>query len=157
MASLINTNHVRLDSGDDHAHRGTTGSVRDDLWNSVLPRRRAARRRRRRGRVQLAQSCLVVHGQRHFAHLQQATVIYSALQNLGQWKWSRDPHMLLYYINQLEALGQCIPPPRHVFTSVAIRIRIYTVSQKTSHLWLAITLTHMNRFWYFLAEMLPIK
>jgi len=25
----------------------------------------------------------------------------------------------------------------------------YTVSQKTSHLWLAITLTHMNGFWYF--------
>jgi len=37
---------------------------------------------------------------------------------------------------------------------------IYTVSQKsqkTSHLWLAITLTHMNRFLYFSAEMLPIK
>ena len=34
--------------------------------------------------------------------------------------------------------------------------RIYRVS-KTSHLWLAITLTHMNGFWYFLAEMLPIK
>jgi len=29
--------------------------------------------------------------------------------------------------------------------------------KKTSHLWLAITLTHMNGFWYFLAEMLPIK
>ena len=25
----------------------------------------------------------------------------------------------------------------------------YIVSQKTSHLWLAITLTHMNGFWYF--------
>jgi len=33
----------------------------------------------------------------------------------------------------------------------------YTVSQKTSHLWLAITLTNVNGFWYFLAEMLPIK
>jgi len=33
----------------------------------------------------------------------------------------------------------------------------YTVSQKTSHLWLAITLTHMNWFWHFLAEMLTIK
>jgi len=32
----------------------------------------------------------------------------------------------------------------------------YTVSQKTSHLWLAITLTYMNGFWYFSAEMLPI-
>ena len=29
--------------------------------------------------------------------------------------------------------------------------------KKTSHLWLAITLAHMNGFWYFLAEMLPIK
>jgi len=28
-----------------------------------------------------------------------------------------------------------------------------TVSQKTSHLCFAITLTHVNRFWYFLAEM----
>ena len=35
----------------------------------------------------------------------------------------------------------------------------YTVSHKTSmHLWLAITLTHMNGFWHFLPEMLgPIK
>jgi len=29
--------------------------------------------------------------------------------------------------------------------------------EKTSHLWLAITLTHMNRYWYFLAEILLIK
>jgi len=28
-------------------------------------------------------------------------------------------------------------------------VGMYTVSQKTSHLWLAITLTHMNGFWYF--------
>jgi len=34
---------------------------------------------------------------------------------------------------------------------------LHTVSQKTSHLWLAITLPHTNRFWYFLAEMLLIK
>jgi len=33
----------------------------------------------------------------------------------------------------------------------------YTVSQKTSHLWLAITLMHMNGFWYFLAEMLLLE
>jgi len=26
---------------------------------------------------------------------------------------------------------------------------IYTVSQKTSHLWLAMTLTYVNEFWYF--------
>jgi len=30
-------------------------------------------------------------------------------------------------------------------------IDVYTVL-KTSHLWLATTLTHMNGFWYFLAE-----
>jgi len=29
--------------------------------------------------------------------------------------------------------------------------------KKTSHLWLAVTFTHMNGFWYFLAEMLRIK
>jgi len=29
--------------------------------------------------------------------------------------------------------------------------------KKTSHLWLAITLMHVNGVWYFLAEMLPIK
>jgi len=34
---------------------------------------------------------------------------------------------------------------------------IYTVCQKMFHLWLAITLTHANGFWYFLAGMLPIK
>jgi len=27
-------------------------------------------------------------------------------------------------MNELEALGQCIPPPRHVITSIATRIRI---------------------------------
>jgi len=34
---------------------------------------------------------------------------------------------------------------------------IHRVSKKTSHLWLAITLTRMNGFWYFLAEMILIK
>jgi len=38
-----------------------------------------------------------------------------------------------------------------------MKMTIYTVSQKTSHLWFAITLTHENAFLYFLAEMLPIK
>jgi len=33
----------------------------------------------------------------------------------------------------------------------------YSVSKKTSHVWLAITLTHVNGFWYFLPEMLPMK
>jgi len=33
----------------------------------------------------------------------------------------------------------------------------FTVSQKTSRLRLAITSTHVNGFWYFLAHMLPIK
>jgi len=42
-------------------------------------------------------------------------------------------------------------------TLMPIASFIYTVSQKTSHLWLAITFTHIYGFWYFLAEMLPIK
>jgi len=37
------------------------------------------------------------------------------------------------------------------------KVCIYTVPQKTSHLWLVITLTHLNGVIYFLAEMLPIK
>jgi len=40
---------------------------------------------------------------------------------------------------------------------ITVASEIYTVSQKTSHLWLAITLMHMNGFRYFLAEILPIK
>jgi len=42
-------------------------------------------------------------------------------------------------------------------TSKCQQTTFYTVSQKTSHLCLAITLTHINGFWHFLAEMLPIK
>jgi len=33
--------------------------------------------------------------------------------------------------------------------SMYICTLVYTVSQKTTRLWLAITLTHMNGFWYF--------
>jgi len=33
----------------------------------------------------------------------------------------------------------------------------FIVSQQTSHLWFAITLTYINAFLYFLAEMLPVK
>jgi len=36
-------------------------------------------------------------------------------------------------------------------------MRFYIVSQKTSHFWLAITLTHVNGFRFFSAEMLSIK
>ena len=39
---------------------------------------------------------------------------------------------------------------------LSVRHMLHGVSKK-SHLWLAIILTHMNGFWYFLAEMLPIK
>jgi len=35
-----------------------------------------------------------------------------------------------------------------------LAVPLYTVSQKTSHLWFAITLTHMSGFRYFLAEIL---
>ena len=36
-------------------------------------------------------------------------------------------------------------------------INITPCFKRMSHIWLAITLTHMNGFWYFLAKMLPIK
>jgi len=44
-----------------------------------------------------------------------------------------------------------------IFTHHKTAAIVHRVSKKTSHLWLAITLTQMNGFWYFLAEMLPIK
>jgi len=47
--------------------------------------------------------------------------------------------------------------PSQLLLSSCCILVIYTVSQKTSHIWLAITLTHMHRFWYCLAGMLPIK
>jgi len=58
-----------------------------------------------------------------------------------RWRWS----LVSIYFDHLLLLGP-----------IAV-LHTYTVSQKTSHLWLAITLTCMNGFWYFLAEMLPIK
>jgi len=36
-----------------------------------------------------------------------------------------------------------------MFFQSCTKLSSYTVSQKTSHPWLAITLTHMNGFWYF--------
>jgi len=33
--------------------------------------------------------------------------------------------------------------------TVTIGMHVHTVSQKTSHVWFAITLTHVNAFWYF--------
>jgi len=39
---------------------------------------------------------------------------------------------------------------------LSVRRMLHGVSKK-SHLWLAITSTHMNGFWYFLAKMLSIK
>jgi len=35
------------------------------------------------------------------------------------------------------------------FSNLSHSVCNYTVSQKTSHRWLAITLTHVNGFWYF--------
>jgi len=46
--------------------------------------------------------------------------------------------------------------PRCVKRVFAVFFKLHRVS-KTSHLWLAITLTHVNGFWYFLAEILLIK
>jgi len=42
-------------------------------------------------------------------------------------------------------------------TYCEILVRNTPCLKKNVPLWLAITLTHMNGFWYFLAEMLPIK
>jgi len=48
------------------------------------------------------------------------------------------------YTQHLQFIG-CL-----LISSVRRRLgAFYTVSQKTSHLWLAITLTHMNGFWHF--------
>jgi len=52
------------------------------------------------------------------------------------------------------------PRPTSVSSGILIHPAVspqYTVSQKTSHRCLAITLTRMNGFWYFFAGMLPIK
>jgi len=57
---------------------------------------------------------------------------------------SRDGFLVL--INELIDL---IPDVSCTISTVHVATRdaaIYTVSQKTSHLWLAITLTHMNEF-----------
>jgi len=60
---------------------------------------------------------------------------------------------------------QYYPLPRFFVGKLAIRLsvpcncalKLYTVSQKTSHLWLAITLTYVSGFWCFSADVLPIK
>jgi len=44
----------------------------------------------------------------------------------------------------------------HIYT-YSCNVHSILCLKKMSHLWLAITLTHMNGFWYFLAEMLPIS
>ena len=53
----------------------------------------------------------------------------------------------------LASLLQWRPSPEANQTARSLAISwagtLYTVSQKTSHLWLAITLTHMNGFWHF--------
>jgi len=68
-------------------------------------------------------------------------------------------HFALYHFQSIAWKLQIFHTP-HAFgvpivdDSLGISVRSsasenYTVSQKTSHLWLAITLTHINRFWYF--------
>ena len=44
--------------------------------------------------------------------------------------------------------GQCFPT-NPTSASVPPPQQLHRVSKKTSHLWLATTLTHMNGFWYF--------
>jgi len=51
-----------------------------------------------------------------------------------------------------------IPIQYHVVHITAIKqFTNYSVSQKTSHIWLAITLTHMNGFWYFFGRSVTDK
>jgi len=45
----------------------------------------------------------------------------------------------------------------HTYTHGVALVRIYTVSQKTTHLWLAIIFTYTARLQRFLAKMLPRK
>jgi len=66
--------------------------------------------------------------------------------NRRRWKHPPRSAMLRRWVTTFLA--------KHVSKRGIIR---YTVSQKTSHLWLAITLSYVNGFWYFLAEMLPIQ
>jgi len=54
-----------------------------------------------------------------------------------------------------EGLNPQTPPlatPLLVMAALRSRCGHYTVSQKMSHLWLAITLTHVNEFWYFVGR-----
>ena len=47
------------------------------------------------------------------------------------------------------AFGRCEALSRGILQILYLTVDKYTVSQKTSHLWFAITLTYMNSFWYF--------
>jgi len=70
---------------------------------------------------------------------------FSHAANHGRWRW-------------LNAFCQsCCMSPSHAIKRLIINVnKLHRVS-KTSHLWFAITLTHVNGFWHFLSEMLPIK
>jgi len=54
--------------------------------------------------------------------------------------------------------GKCVPVvPGCQRTSTNTFELKYTVSQKTSHLWFAITLTYVNAFWYFFGRRVANK
>jgi len=57
------------------------------------------------------------------------------------WSWSRN-----------KSLGLGLEK-KVLFTSLILSVN----NLESFHLWLAITLAHRNRFWYFLTKMLPIK
>jgi len=68
---------------------------------------------------------------------------YTDSDNLTLWHW---PFDLKYH-----------PRDAHDKGKLYVDFRLSTSCLKTPRLWLAITLTCVNGFWHFLAEMLPIK
>ena len=65
---------------------------------------------------------------------------------------------VLFYLRWLVVFVRYLLVVLVVSVHNALLISYYTPClKKTSQLWLAITLTVVNGFWYFLAEMLPIK
>jgi len=66
-------------------------------------------------------------------------------------------NQLQFFLDSNDLMPRSQSAYRQFHSTETAVTKVYTVSQKTSHIWLAITLTHMNRFGYFLTEMLPMK
>jgi len=64
-------------------------------------------------------------------------------------------HLTVYQLHITKSCSEGLLLANVTFNNL-IYFQVHRVS-KTSHLWFAITLTLVNGFSYFLAEMLPIK